>query len=118
MSLPKADKDQYIDDNLDVLLRWALQDSVAGAEPSSQVWQRIQQQIEGGEPVVTDPPARHRVRSRRPWLGWLLGAGASFPVPGDPRSAWQRRLHAFDMRASLSIVRIVEGKMPSMRMVS
>jgi hypothetical protein len=119
MSLHRADRDRLLDDNLDSMLRWALQDSVASVQPSSQVWERIEQQVvEGVESAAIDPPTRRRAFSRRPWLGWLLGAGADFPVPGDPRLAWQRRMHAFDMRASLSVVRIIEGKMPTLRMVA
>ncbi len=120
MSLHRADKEKLVDEYLDGLISWALQDSVACAEPSPQVWERIQQNvIEGAENAAANPPpARDLGFPRRPRLGWLVGAGAEFPVPGDPRLAWQRRLHAFDMRASLSIVRIVEGKMPAMRMVS
>ena len=117
MSLPK-DKERHIDDNLDGLIRWSLQDSVAGAEPSPQVWERIQQHVKAAEVAQMEPPARDSIWPRRPWLGWLLGAGADYPVPGDPRSAWQRRLHAFDIRASSSVVRIVEGKMPGLRMLA
>jgi len=104
---------------LDSLIRWALHDSVADDEPSPEVWKRIQQDIVNERrTAVARTPVRPHGKPRRLWLGWLLGAGAEYPVPGDPRFAWQRRLHAFDMRAPLSIVRIVEGKMPTLRLVS
>ena len=119
MSLRKADKDQFINDNLDGLIRLVLQDSVAGAEPSPQVWERNEQHnVKIDKARSTATFVQHKTAPPRAWLGWLVGAGNGFPVPGDPRSAWQRRLHAFDMRGSLSIMRIVEGKMPAMRIVS
>jgi hypothetical protein len=117
MSLHRADK--VVDDGLDSLIRWALYDSVADAEPSPQVWENIQESIASErKTTVARGPARRKIMPRRLWWGWLLGAGAQFPVPGDPRFAWQRRLHAFDMRAPLSIVRMIEGKMPTLRLVS
>jgi hypothetical protein len=119
MSLPRANANRCTDDDLDGLIRCVLQESVAGAEPSPLVWERIQEQVAGEERALT-PRSRapHKSLSRRLWLGWLIGAGASFPVPGDPRAAWQRRLHVFDVRAPASIIRIIEGKMPSLRLVS
>jgi hypothetical protein len=106
-------------DGIDALIRWALHDSIAEAEPSPILWDQIQRRIQQ-EQEITEPPPRRRQRyfARRSWLGWLIGAGANYPVPGDPRAAWQRRLHGFDMQASLSIVRIVEGKMPALRVVA
>jgi hypothetical protein len=119
MSLRRSDKEQLVDDSLDGLIRWALHDSVADAEPSPQVWERIRQRVvEDAEGAMAPSSARRRVLPRRLWLAWLIGAGADYPVLGDPRAAWQRRLHSFDMRASLSVVRIVEAKMPTMRLVS
>ncbi len=119
MGMHSADKDGIANDGLDGLIRWALQDAVAGAEPSPQVWERLQQRVlDDGASAVAGPPPRKRPFTPRPWLAWLIGAGANYPVPGDPRLAWQRRLHGFDMRASLSIVRIIEGSIPVLRMVS
>jgi hypothetical protein len=117
MSSRRADRKRQTNHECDSLIRWALHDAVDGKEPSSRVWERIQQQISDDVSAAgASPPSR--LFSRRLWLGWLIGAGANFPVPGDPRLAWQRRLHAFDVRAPLSIVSIVEGKMSALRLVS
>jgi hypothetical protein len=118
MNILREDKDRFAEDGLDGLIRWALHDSVADAEPSPLVWERIQQRILDERETTTPSLPRRRIWSRSMWLGWLVGAGANCPVPGDPRLAWQRRLHAFDMRGSMSIVRIVEGGMPVLRLVS
>lgn len=119
MSSHKREKEKQINDSLDGLIRWALHDSVADAEPSPQVWERIRQQV-ANEPLAASPPpsSERKILPRRLWLTWLIGAGAEQPMPGDPRLAWQRRLHAFDMRGPASVVRIVEAKMLAMRMVS
>jgi len=119
MSLHSTDKDRFTNDGIDDLIHWALRDSVAGEEPSPHVWERIQ----GGvlarrEAALASRPRRRKALKRRLWLSWLVGAGANFPVPGDPRIAWQRRLHAFDVRAPLSVLRMVEGKMATLRLVS
>ena len=54
MSSRKRDKEQLVNDSLDGLIRWALHDSVAGAEPSSQVWERIEGRVveELGDVIV------------------------------------------------------------------
>jgi hypothetical protein len=117
MSSHKQDRSST--DALDSFIRWALHDSVAGAEPSSQVWQRVKTRVLDDIDVAkAHPPRRRKMPSSRLWFSWLVGAGANFPVPGDPRVAWQRRLHPFDMRAPLSVMRIVEGKMPVLRLVA
>jgi hypothetical protein len=117
MSSRRADRERQADHAFDSLIRWALHDTVDGAEPSPQVWERVQQRVSDDVSAAgTSPPSR--LFSRHLWLGWLLGAGADFPVPGDPRLAWQRRLHAFDVRAPLTVVSIVEGNMPALRLVS
>jgi hypothetical protein len=119
MSSHSADTGKANDERLDYLVRWALHGAVADAEPSPHLWERIQTRIiDGAGAATADAPARRKSSSRRGWLSQLAGAGAPYPVPGDPRLAWQRRLHAFDMRASLSILRITEGKMPFLRLVS
>ena len=119
MSLHKREREKQINESLDGLIRWALQDSVADAEPSPRVWERIRQQA-ANERLAASPPSppRRRGLPRRLWLTWLIGAGTDDPMIGDPRSAWQRRLHAFDMRGTESAVRIVEAKMSAMRMVA
>ena len=117
MSSRRADRERHVNHELDSLIRWALHDAVDGEEPSPQVWERIQQRISDDVSAAgASPPPR--LFSRRLWLGWLIGAGANFPVPGDPRLAWQQRLHAFDVRAPLSVVSIVEGKMTALRLVA
>ena len=105
------------EEKLDQLIYRALHDSVADADPSPQVWERIQKSVleDAGAAVVTAPAKQ----SALPWyarLGQLMGVGVS--VTGDPRLAWQRRLYAFDMRAPVSVMRIVEGRMAMLRMVS
>lgn len=107
------------DDGMDHLISWALQDSVAGAEPSPQVWERIQQSIADNDAIVVeDAPAWYRVLLRCLSARWLIGGGQASSVPGDPRLAWQERVRAFDMGASLSVVRIIEGNMPFLRLVA
>ncbi len=127
MSLRKMKSKEYFDDGIDCLTRWALQDSVAGAEPSPQVWERIQQSIaDNGATIIADSPAWYEVLLRRLSARWLIGGGEASSVPGDPRLAshrdtgtvWQERLRAFDMGASLSVMRIVEGNMPFLRLVA
>jgi len=119
MSSHRDDQDRSNSDGLDSLVRWALHDSVADAEPSPQVWERIKGRVLDDAAITkAHRPRRRRLPSSRLWLSWLVGAGAGYPVPGDPRAAWQRRLHAFDMRAPLSVMRIVEGKMPVLRLVA
>jgi hypothetical protein len=119
MSSHNAETEHLAGDILDGLVRLILRDSVMGAEPSPLVWERIQDQVQ--QEAKTPPkPARLLSRwfSRLGWLGWLLGTGASYPVSGDPRVAWQGRLHPFDTGASLLVARMVEGSMATMRLVS
>jgi hypothetical protein len=115
------------DDGIDCLTRWALQDSVAGAEPSPQVWERIQQSIaDNGVTVSKDAPAWYEALLRFLSARWLIGGGEAGSVPGDPRLAshrdtgtvWQERVRAFDMSASLLVMRTIEGNMPFLRLVA
>ena len=106
------------DDGMDYLISWALQDSVAGAEPSPQVWERIQQSITDNDVTVKDAPAWYQVLLRYLSARWLIGGGQASSVPGDPRLAWQERVRAFDMGSSLSVMRIIEGNMPFLRLVA
>jgi hypothetical protein len=112
-------KEKQVDDSLDGLIRWALHDSVAGAEPSSQVWERIEAGIaeELGQTANFSQPRSQSFRPCR-WLAWLLGAGARNLVPDYPRSLEQRRLHALELRASQSGVSLVECTMPVLRLVA
>jgi hypothetical protein len=120
MSSRTDDQNDVGPDSLDSTIRWALYDSVADAEPSPDVWNRIESRVR--EEKKTPAPRRRRRSgnpfSRRLWLAWLIGAGSGYPVPGDPRVAWQRRLHAHDIRAPLSMVRLLESRMPSLRIVA
>jgi hypothetical protein len=119
MNLRRVDRDQSSNDNVDRLIRWALHDSVAGAEPSPQVWERIQQSItDQAKSQAVSAPRWYEILFRYLAARWLVGAGAPSPVRGDPRLAWQQRMQAFDADASLSVLRIIEGQMPAMRLVS
>jgi hypothetical protein len=112
-------KEKQIDDSLDGLIRWALHDSVAGAEPSSQVWERIEASVvEELEQAAKLPQPRSQTYRPRSWLAGLLGAGARNLVPGYTRSAGQRQLHAFEFRASQSGVSLVECTLPVLRLVA
>ena len=62
--------------------------------------------------------AWYRVLLRCLSMRWLIGGGQASSVPGDPRLAWQERMRAFDIGASLSVVRIIEGNMPFLRLVA
>ena len=119
MSSRKNDQEQWVNDSTDNLIRWALHDSVAGAEPSSRVWERIEGRIaaEMGNAVAPLQP-RRKVFWRRLSLAWLVGAGADNLVPADPRFAGQRRLRAYDTRTPQSVVRLVECTMPALRLVA
>jgi hypothetical protein len=112
MSSHRVDDEWSTNDSIDGLIRWSLQDSVAGAEPSPQVWDRIQQHVaEEREQVAVHLRIQRAMRSRRSWFAGLVGAGAAFPVPADPRVAWQRRMNAYD-------VRLAECSMPVLRLVT
>ena len=115
------------DDGVDYLISWALQDSVVGAEPSPRVWERIQQSIaDDEETVVEDAPDWHKMLLQFLSARWLTGGGEASSVPGDSRLAshrdtgmvWQERVRIFDMGASLSVMRIIEGNMPFLRLVA
>ena len=54
-------RERTVQDNLDQLLSWGLQDMVDGARPPDQVWPRIEGKLRAGP-----SPARHRPR-RRAW---------------------------------------------------
>ena len=78
MSSHSVDRDQIIDDNLDGLIGWALQDAVSGTEPSPQVWERIQQRVvDGVEALAPDPPQRHKTFPRRKETSLILWGATS-----------------------------------------
>lgn len=112
-------KEKQIDDSLDGLIRWALHDSVARAEPSSQVWERIEARVvaESGQAEELSQTRSQTFRLRS-WLAGLLGAGARNLGPDYAQSLKQRRLHAFELRASQSRVSLVECTMPVLRLVA
>jgi hypothetical protein len=45
-SWSRGEEDTYRNDEVDALVRWALRDSVAGEEPSPEVWDRIRARLE------------------------------------------------------------------------
>jgi hypothetical protein len=119
MSSHRVDDEWSTNDSIDGLIRCALYDSVAGEEPSPQVWERIQgHATEEREQVALHLRIQRGMRSRRSWFAWLIGAGATFPVPADPRLAWQRRMDTYDARPPQSIVRLAECSMPVLRLVA
>jgi hypothetical protein len=103
---------QSVENGLDQLIRCMLYDSVAGAEPSPQVWERIQKRVlDDKRAARTSTFARCKTFLQDLCTVWLADAGAPLLVPGDPRAAWQPRLYFFDISAPLSFVRMFEGKM-------
>jgi hypothetical protein len=58
----------YPSDEIDVLVRWALQDSVAGEEPPPEVWHKIRARLE--QPKAQFHHRRKRLLSAR--LSWLV----------------------------------------------
>jgi len=45
-SWPRVEENTYRNDEVDALVRWALRESVAGEEPSPEVWDRIRARLE------------------------------------------------------------------------
>ena len=45
-SWPRVEENTYRKDEVDALVRWALRESVAGEEPSPEVWDRIRARLE------------------------------------------------------------------------
>jgi hypothetical protein len=118
MNSHKREKGNQVNDSLDGLIRWALHDSVAGAEPSSQVWERIEARVaEELEQAAKLHQSRSQTFRPRSWLARLLGVGLHNRVPGYPQSAEQRRLYA-NMQATQSGLRLVEWTIPVLRLVS
>jgi len=63
-----VEEDTYRNDEVDALVRWALRDSVAGEEPSPEVWHRIRARLE--QPKTKLHPRRGRLLSAQ--LSWLV----------------------------------------------
>jgi hypothetical protein len=65
---PTLEENTYQNDEIDALVRWVLRDSVAGDEPSPEVWNRIRARLE-------QPKAQSLPRKRKPLsiqLSWLV----------------------------------------------
>jgi hypothetical protein len=68
------EENSYQNDEIDALVRWALQDSVAGEEPSPEVWHKIRARLE--QPKAQFPPRKRRVLvAQLSWLVQLLVLG-------------------------------------------
>ena len=67
-SWPTVEKDTYQNDEIDALVRWVLQDSVAGEKPSPEVWDKIRARLE--QPKTQLHPRRGRLLSAQ--LSWLV----------------------------------------------
>jgi hypothetical protein len=112
MSFHRGQRGQSIENGLDQLIRCILYDSVADAEPSPQVWERIQKRILDEKPAAKKSVfGRYKTLFHSLWIDWSAGASISVPANTDPRVAWQPRLYFFDISAPLSFVRMFEGKM-------
>ena len=71
---PTVEKSPYHNDEVDALVRWALRDSVAGEEPSPEVWHRIKARLE--QPKAQFHHRRKRLLSAQwSWLVQLLVLG-------------------------------------------
>jgi hypothetical protein len=83
MSSHRADRDPFLDESLDGLIRWALHDEVHGAEPSPQVWERIQTRIRHEADSAVARPTQNPVAA---FVARWLVSGASFPCsrPAPP----------------------------------
>jgi hypothetical protein len=73
-SRPTTEENTYQSDEMDALIRWALRNSVAGEEPSPEVWDRIRAGLE--QPKAQLPPRRKRLLvAQWSWLVQLLVLG-------------------------------------------
>ena len=112
MSFHREQRGQSVENGLDQLIRCILYDSVADAEPSPRVWERIQKRILDEKPTAKEGVfARYKTFLQSLWVDWSAGASVSLHASGDPRVAWQPKLYFFDISAPLSFVRMFEGKM-------
>ena len=119
MSSRRADGDRYTNKSIDYLIRCALQDTVAFAEPSPEVWQRIHEQVRDGAGAGTRRgPVRFRPFLQRLWQSWFFRVGAPFTVSDDSRPAYQQRLHGFDRRLPLSVSCMIESRVLVLRLFS
>ncbi len=89
------------DITIDSLIRWALHDSVAGAEPSPQGWEQLKQRI-------TTDRANPLRPARRAWSLSL----------SRPKFAWHLPLYDLGANRLVHAMRTVERGMPILRLVS
>jgi anti-sigma-K factor RskA len=71
---PTVEKSPYHNDEVDVLVRRALQNSVAGEEPSPEVWHRIKTRLEQ-QRARSHPRKRKVLVAQFSWLVQLLVLG-------------------------------------------
>jgi hypothetical protein len=121
MSSHKTDLDLTTNDSLDHLIRWSLHFSVAEAQPSDAVWERIQQKVTV-EMEADAPPtgmsARLKLWLKRLLQGWVAGLETPPPTVSDPLLQWHRQNHAMDQRTLRMGVSVIEGNLPVLRLVS
>jgi hypothetical protein len=69
------EKNPYPNDEIDTLVRWALQDSVADEEPSPEVWHRIRARLEQPKAQFHPPWKKKALVAQLSWLVQLLVLG-------------------------------------------
>ena len=67
-SWPTVEENTYRNDEVDALIRWALRESVAGEEPSPEVWDRIRARLEQSKVQ----PHLRRKGTLSVQLSWLI----------------------------------------------
>jgi hypothetical protein len=69
------EKNPYQNDEIDTLVRWVLQDSVADEEPSPEVWHRIRARLEQPKAQFHPPWKKKALVAQLSWLVQLLVLG-------------------------------------------
>lgn len=95
-------------DALDSVIRWALHDSVTGAEPSPQGWERLKRRLADEQAGVQTEKSGLFRRIGRAWTFSLVRPSIALPLP----------LYDWHANRLTHTMRIVEGKMPVLRVVS
>jgi len=117
MSLHRTDRQVSGQDNLDYIIRWALQESGAGAAPSPQTWQQIEQKISNGQKsVLTKALLLDKALALIVWLGQFIEASATSHAYCGHQDI--RQTCTINMWAPISIVSIIEGRMLDLRVFS
>jgi len=117
MSLHRTDRQMPGQDNLDYIIRWALQESVAGAAPSPQTWQQIEQSISNGQKsALTKIFLLDKALALVVWLGQFIEASATSHAYCGHQDI--RQTCTINMWAPISIVSIIEGRMLDLRVFS